>query len=46
MNLHCRGTHWLQLEAQLQRFEEESIMMKDACRSLERMIMHIFMNFG
>jgi hypothetical protein len=45
MQVLYRGKHWLRLWAQLQRREENTNMMKEACQSLERMVMHIFVYF-
>jgi hypothetical protein len=38
MQVFYRGTHW----AQLQTREEESTTLKDACRSLQSVVMSIF----
>jgi hypothetical protein len=46
MQVFYQGTHWLWLWAQLQRREGDTNMMKEACRSLEVMVMHIFAHFG
>jgi hypothetical protein len=46
MQVLYRGTHWLRYWAQLQRREEESTTLKDACRSLESMVMSIFVFHG
>lgn len=46
MQVLYRGTYWLREWAQLQKHEEDIVSMIEACRSLEAMIMHIFVNFG
>jgi hypothetical protein len=46
MRVLYRGTHLLRFYAQLQRREEESALMKNACGVLETLVMQIFANFG
>jgi hypothetical protein len=37
-----RATHWSHQWVQLQQHDEHTINMKEACRVLESMVMHIF----
>nr|AAO00696.1 retrotransposon protein, putative, unclassified [Oryza sativa Japonica Group]AAP54694.1 retrotransposon protein, putative, unclassified [Oryza sativa Japonica Group] len=41
-----RATHWLRSWAQLQKCEEDSELLKAACRILETTVMQLFVNFG
>jgi hypothetical protein len=46
MHVLFRATHWCRQWAQLQQQDEHTINMKEACRVLESMVMHIFVNYG
>ena len=46
MQVLFRGTHWLRDRAQLQRREEDTIIIMEACRSLQTMVMQVFANHG
>jgi hypothetical protein len=46
MQVLFRATHWLWMWSLLQKCDDDTNLLKDACRSLETMAMQIFANHG
>ena len=46
MQVLFRATHWLRMWSLLQKCDDDTNLLKDACRSLETTTMQIFANHG
>ena len=46
MQVLFRATHWLRIWSLLQKCDDDTNLLKDACRSLETTAMQIFANHG